>query len=319
MKYIGIDVGGHTITAGAADFSETPARLLRAETVAAPSPRTAAGLVETAAALVSRFASAGEKCFVGVGLPGFVGRDRKTVARLTNYENCDGLALGDMLERRLAAAGFAAKAVIENAANCAALGEGMAGEAAGMDDYVVLTLGTGIGAGIVSGGRLLRGAHGMAAECGHMALCGPSLRGCGCGGAGHLEEAASADWLERRASEAGLPADFRKLWEMRGASEAGAILDPALETLARGVASICAALDPEAVILSGGMSRAEGIAEEISARAEKYLPAPYRPYFSLKASKLGGEAAVIGAASLCAEGYEFSSSAGSCRAADYKG
>ena len=177
----------------------------------------------------------------------------------------------------------------------------MAGEAAGMEDYVVLTLGTGVGAGIVSGGRLVRGAHGMAAECGHMALCGAELTGCGCGGAGHLEEAASADWLERRAKAAGLPADFKSLWQLRAAPEAETIISPALEALARGIASITVTLDPEAVILSGGMSRADGLAEELAARAQKYLPAPFRPYFRLETSKLGGEAAVIGAASLFRE------------------
>lgn len=301
MKRIGLDVGGHTITAGAVDFSRSPAKLLRAETVAAPSPRAAESLVEAAAALVMRFAESGEECFAGMGLPGFVAKDRKTVARLTNYENCDGIALGAAVERRLAERGLRAKAAIENDANCAALGEGMAGEAVGMEDYVVLTLGTGVGAGIVSGGRLVRGAHGMAAECGHMALCGAELTGCGCGGAGHLEEAASADWLERRAKAAGLPADFKSLWQMRAAPEAEAIISPALEALARGIASITVTLDPEAVILSGGMSRAAGLAEELAACAQKYLPAPFRPYFTLKTSSLSGEAAVIGAASLFRE------------------
>ena len=301
MRYVGLDVGGHTITAGTVDFSQDRAKLLRAETVAAPSPRTAEGLVEAASALVMRFVENGEECFAGMGLPGFVEEDRKTAARITNYQNCDGLRLGEMVERSLAARGLRAEVGIENDANCAALGEGMAGAAAGMDDYVVLTLGTGIGAGIVSGGRLVRGAHGMAAECGHMALCGAELTGCGCGGAGHLEEAASADWLERRAKAAGLPADFKSLWRMRGASEADAIISPALETLARGIASITVTLDPEAVILSGGMSRAGGLAEELAARAQKYLPAPFRPYFRLETSKLGGEAAVIGAASLFRE------------------
>ncbi len=301
MKRIGLDVGGHTITAGVVDFSRSPAKLLCAETVAAPSPRTVEPLVEAAAALVMRFAESGEECFAGMGLPGFVAKDRKIVARLTNYENCDGLALGAAVERRLAELGIRAKAAIENDANCAALGEGMAGEAVGMEDYVVLTLGTGVGAGIVSGGRLVRGAHGMAAECGHMALCGAELTGCGCGGAGHLEEAASADWLERRAKSTGLPADFKSLWQMRAAPEAEAIISPALEALARGITSIIVTLDPEAVILSGGMSRADGLAEELAARAQKYLPEPFRPYFTLKTSSLSGEAAVIGAASLFRE------------------
>lgn len=298
MFAVGIDVGGHTITAGAAEFSPSGAKLLRSKTVAAPSPRTEEKLIDSAVLLAAELSRGGEEIFVGIGLPGFVAKDRRTVARLTNYENCDGAALGESVELRLSSLGVRARASTENDANCAALGEGIAGAAVGMEDYVVLTLGTGIGAGIVSGGRLLRGAHGMAAECGHMALCGAEFSSCGCGGAGHLEEAASADWIERRAQGAGLPPDFKALWQMRASPEADAVLSPALETLARGVVSVVATLDPEAVILSGGMSRAASLAEEIARRAQKYLPSPFRPYFRLETSKMGAEAAVIGAASL---------------------
>ncbi len=298
MRYIGLDVGGHTITAGEVAFSDESARLLSSVTVGAPSPRSAGALVERTAELAARFVRDGEECFVGVGLPGFVGKERAAVARLTNYEKCDGLPLGDMLSRRLSLNGARAAVGIENDANCAALGEGMAGAARGMKDYVVLTLGTGIGAGIVANGGLLRGAHGMAAECGHMALCEEELSCCGCGGAGHLEEASSADWLERRAKAAGLPPDFKTLWLARNEPDVRAIISPAMETLARGVVSIAVTLDPEAVILSGGMSRAPGLAEEIASRARKYLPSPFIHCFTLKKSRLGGDAAVIGAASL---------------------
>ena len=298
MRRVGLDVGGHTITAGVVEFSQNGANLTRARTVGAPSPRAVGSLIETTAALVSSLCGDEREIFVGMGLPGFVAKDRRTVARLTNYENCDGAPLGEALSHRLAELGFSAEAAIENDANCAALGEGMAGAAFGMKDYVVLTLGTGIGAGIVADGRLLRGAHGMAAECGHMALCGTELSHCGCGGAGHLEEAASADWIEKRAKEAGLPPDFKELWQMRAVPKVEAIISPALETLARGIVSLIVTLDPEAVILSGGMSRADGLAKELESRAQKYLPAPFRPYFKLKTSALGGEAAVIGAASL---------------------
>lgn len=297
MRYIGVDVGGHTITAGEVSFSARP-RVVRAETVDTPSCRSLEPLLGTLRSLILRYAAPGDECCVGLGLPGFVSKDRKSVTRLTNFHGCEGLAVGELLERDLHDVNITADVFLENDANCAALGEGAAGAAYGLEDYVVITLGTGIGAGIVSGGELLRGAHGMAAECGHMALCGTELHSCGCGGAGHWEEAASADWLERRAAEAGLPADFKKLWGIREEKRVSALLEPALETTARGIASLAAALDPETVIISGGMSRAAGIAEELSSRARKYLPAPYLPYFSLRVSGLGGDAAVIGAASL---------------------
>lgn len=297
MRYIGVDAGGHTISAAAVDFSSSPPRLCSAITIDTPADRGLSSLLSAVSDITLRLARGCDSCRVGVGLPGFIDKERLRVRRLTNFHGCDGLPLGMMIAERLAEKGLHAPVSIENDANCAALGEGLAGEAAGLSDYVVLTLGTGVGAGIVADGRLLRGAHGMAAECGHIAVCeGDSL--CGCGGVGHLERAASADWLEGRAKEAGLPGDFKKLWGARGESRAAEIIEPALEALARGIASVCATLDPEAVIISGGMARAEGLAAELSARAEKYLSAPFRDSFELRVSKLGGEAAVIGAASL---------------------
>ena len=81
-------------------------------------------------------------------------------------------------------------------------------------------------------------------------------------------------------------------------TEAAALLESALEALARGISSLAVTLDPEAVILSGGMSHAAGLADELRGRIEKYLPVPFRAVFILKNSEIGGRSAVIGAASL---------------------
>lgn len=295
---IGIDLGGHKISAGVVDFSGETAQLLERATLPTPAGRKLDDVVGVFCGLISLWVAAGGSCNIGIGVPAFVDRDRRHAARMTNFPGCDGAALGDMLGTALKECGISAKIHLENDANCAALGEGAAGVAVGMKDFVVLTLGTGIGTGIVANGALLRGAHGMAGESGHMALSmDPLLCRCGCGGQGHLEELTSAEWVERRAKEYGLPGDFRVLWGMRGENrKVDAIINTMLETLARGVASLAATLDPEALILSGGMSRAEGLEDEIRERTQKYLSDPLRPVFVLKTSELGDAAAIIGAA-----------------------
>lgn len=169
----------------------------------------------------------------------------------------------------------------------------------GLDDYVIFTMGTGIGCGIVLGGRLLRGSHGMAGEGGHVVVGGDAP--CGCGGIGHAETFAAADGTERRAREAGLPTDLRALWPMRGTPEADAVLAPSIDAMARATASVMHLIDPQAVVIGGGMSAAEGLVDEIASATVKYLSAPFRATLDIRRSALGNDAAVYGAAMLTDE------------------
>ena len=282
IKRIGIDIGGHTISVGEVIPDGDGYRPAALATVCTPPERDMPSLTAAVRDLVMQRAGRGGRCFVGIGVPGFVNRDRSVILRLTNFRGCDGVPAALLISEDLKKHGISAEVRIENDANCAALGEHICGAARGMKDFAVITLGTGIGSGLVANGRLIAGAHGMAGECGHLAVCSEDeYYRCMCGGAGHLEEAASAGWLEKRASEKGLPADFRAIWELRGQNDA-----------ARAVTEV------EAVILNGGMSRAAGITEELRARVMKYLPLPMRPVFKLLLSELGSSAAVIGAAAL---------------------
>lgn len=300
IKRIGIDIGGHTISVGEVIPDVDGCRPAALATVCTPPERDMPSLTAAVRDLVMQRADRGGRCFVGIGVPGFVNSDRSVILRLTNFRGCDGVPAALLISEDLKKHGISAEVRIENDANCAALGEHICGAARGMKDFAVITLGTGIGSGLVANGRLIAGAHGMAGECGHLAVCSEDeYYGCMCGGAGHLEEAASAGWLEKRASEKGLPADFRAIWELRGQNDAArAVTEVSLDAVARGIASICVTLDPEAVILNGGMSRAAGITEELRARVMKYLPLPMRPVFKLLLSELGSSAAVIGAAAL---------------------
>ena len=301
MLRIGIDLGGHTISAALAESDGCERRFAARTEIATPSSRSLRDVLVCLAKTAAGLACGAEVAAVGVGVPGFVEAGRRKIARLTNFHSLENIEFARLLEEELRASGCPAPVLLENDANCAALGEGLCGEAAGCGDFAVFTLGSGIGAGLVAGGRLLSGAHGMAGEAGHMSVAnGCEL--CGCGGTGHMERAAAADWIEKAAVKAGLPGDFKILWQRRVEPPVAALLEPALDCLARGIASVTVVMDPELVILSGGMSRAEGLAAETQKRVLPYLPSPFRPAFKLKISKLGSDAALWGALSLAEEG-----------------
>ena len=296
MKIIGIDLGGHTTAAAEID----PACGLCGEVVEVPTPssRTAADVFQTIADIVKEVTPEKE-LLIGIGIPGYLNRSRTRVALLTNFNGINNMELPVLLEAYLEKQGLCASVKMENDANCAALGEGIGGAAQGCADYTVLTLGSGVGSGVVSGGRLLIGAHGMAGEAGHMSV-GAEKNLCLCGGFMHLEQSFSSDAIERRGASAMLSADFKELWTRRSEERIRPLMGDALDTLARSIASLCVVTDPEMIILSGGISRALGLREELLPLVLNYLPIPYRETFDLRISALGSKAALIGAGSLFA-------------------
>ena len=296
MKVIGIDLGGHNTAAAEIDL----ACGLCGEVVEVPTPssRTAADVFQTIADIVKEVTPEKE-LLIGIGIPGYLNRSRTRVALLTNFNGINNMELPVLLEAYLEKQGVCASVKMENDANCAALGEGIGGAAQGCADYTVLTLGSGVGSGVVSGGRLLIGAHGMAGEAGHMSV-GAEKNLCLCGGFMHLEQSFSADRIEKRAAAAMLPADFKELWTRRSEERIRPLMGDALDTLARSIASRCVVTDPEMIILSGGISRALGLREELLPLVLNYLPIPYRETFDLRISALGSKAALIGAGSLFA-------------------
>jgi len=297
MRRIGIDLGGHTVAAALVtdENNGLPPRIERKMTGATPSGRHVRDVMEMMADISATLAETGAEG-IGVAVPGMIDADRRHARRMPNFpaEEWDDLDIPAAFETALRSRGLHIPVKIENDANCYAYGEGSAGEAVGSPDYVVFTLGTGIGGGVVLGGKLISGFHGMAGEIGHIVVCGNAP--CGCGGAGHVETLAAADGTSKRAAAKGLPEDFRDLWALRGEASADAALEPGLDALARAVATVCHMLDPEMVILGGGMSQAPGIREAVHERALIYLSRPFRDKLDLRVSKLGNEAAVYGAA-----------------------
>ena len=248
---------------------------------------------------------------VGVGVPGLV--DRGGMLRFApNLPGVVDLAIKAELERRLDA-----PVQVDNDATCAAWGERQVGAAQGYDDVILVTLGTGIGGGIVAGGKLLRGANGFAGEIGHMVV-DPNGPECPCGQRGCWERFASGGGLGRLAQRAaregraghvlalagGDPALVRgehvTAAAAEGDIEAHAVLAELGWWLALGLANLANVFDPRAFVLAGGLIEAGDLLLDPVRTAFGGLltGASYRPGIAILPARLGEHAGAIGAACL---------------------
>ncbi|WP_051464351.1 ROK family protein [Aminiphilus circumscriptus] len=279
---VGVDLGGHKIFAARVVDGVVEESL---EEATAPG-RALEDVTDQIRDLSDRLAP--RNVPVGVGVPSMLDLEREHALKPPNFPGWAGVPL-----RRLLAEKLERFVVLENDANCYALGEGWGGAARGLSDYVVFTLGTGIGGGIVLGGRLFLGSSGMGGEIGHMVV--GTFEQCGCGGVGHLEAVGGADPGERHARELGLVPDLRMLWGERN-GRAAPVWERLLDSYARSVASVAHIFDPQAIILGGGLSRGEGFLDALRLRVEPYLALPFKGKVELRVSELGSLAAAVGAA-----------------------
>ena len=296
MLRIGVDLGGHTLIAAVIETdvsTDVFPQIVQKIEVPTPEGRSFGTVTDEIVRLLTHL-SGGRSLPAGIAVPGMLDPSRRRLLRLPNFPDWDGAPLLEVLTEKLMAKGIIPDLKMENDANCYAIGEGAAGIARNCRDYALFTLGTGIGGGVVLGGRLLTGFNGMAGELGHLALF--TAPACGCGGKGHLESIASADALEREALKAGFPMDFKQLWLHREEELFGEILANAIDAMGRAIASIVHVLDPQMVILGGGMSRAEGLKEQIERSAVSYLASPFKETLLITQSVLGNDAALFGAA-----------------------
>ena len=208
-------------------------------------------------------------------------------------------------------------AIVDNDANVAAWGELAHGAMQGMRHALLLTLGTGIGGGIVLDGRVYRGAHGFAAEVGHWQF-DPRGRMCACGEPGHWEAWGSGTALGVLAREVvargeapsvlaaaggdpdAVSGEHVSAAALDGAADALAILDTFADFVATGFAGLANILDPEAIVISGGLvNLGDVLVSRIRARFPEHLEGrAFRPEIPIVAATLGDQAGVIGAAVL---------------------
>ncbi len=241
---------------------------------------------------------------VGVGAPGVIQGDKGVVVKSPNFPDWNNVPLKDQLEKALGI-----PVVIENDANAAALGEQWRGAGRGISSMILLTLGTGVGGGIILDNKIWQGADGMAGEIGHMTLV-PDGRPCTCGNVGCLEMYASARGIVQSYHEAlgnqasGRPVSSEQIYEAARSGDKTAIrvMEDMGRMLGIGIASLINIFNPELIVIGGGVKDGwplfiEATRREIMKRAFE-VPAKRT---DIVPSQLGDDAGMAGAAAKALE------------------
>ena len=311
---IGLDIGGTKINGGVIDGSGVILAKGRRDTPA----HDPAAIAREAANLIRELSLEHKIDAVGVACAGFIDRSGSTVLFAPNLAWRD-----EPLKARLESV-LDLPVIIENDASAAAWGEFRFGGGAEADDMVLVTVGTGIGGGIVVDGVLLRGAFGVAAELGHMRVVPNGLR-CGCGNRGCWEQYASGTALVREARElvvsgtplaarlselcAGDPAALSGPDVTRAAAEgdpaAAELLSDLGVWIGEGLASVAAILDPQLIVLGGGVSEAGNLLLDpaLAAFRRQLTGRGHRPEARFALASLGNDAGMIGVADLAARAF----------------
>ncbi|CAN5614708.1 ROK family glucokinase [soil metagenome] len=304
---VGIDVGGTKIAGAVVDERGHVLAEHRVESPAAD----AVAVEDAIAELVAELASRHEISAVGIGAAGYVDAGRTVVMFAPNIAWRDE-DLGTEIHRRTGL-----PVVVENDANAAAWGEFAFGAAEDADDMLMVTVGTGVGGGLVLGGRLYRGAFGAAAEIGHLRVV-PGGRLCGCGNLGCLEQYGSGSALVKETRALALTPEAAALLARAdgdvlridgpmitaAAAEGDAFAVGQVAELGRwlgeAIASLTAVLDPGVVVIGGGVSEAgELLLEPVrTAFTNELTGRGHRPTLEIRTASLGNSAGVIGAADL---------------------
>jgi glucokinase len=305
----GIDVGGTKILGLVLGVDGTELAEARV-----PTPRGADALVAALLGVVSELlAGAGPLEAVGVGVPGLV--DRTGTLRFA--PNLPGVV--ELPVARLVRHHAGVPVRVDNDATCAAWAEHEQGAGRGFDDLVLVTLGTGIGGGIVADGRVLRGAHGFAGEIGHTVVDRDGIA-CPCGRRGCWERYASGSGLGRMGRDAvyagrgrriaelaGDPEDVRgehvTLAALEGDADALAVLAGLADWLAIGLVNVVNVLDTALLVIGGGLVSAGDALLEPTRRsfAARLLAAGHRPDVPIRPAAMGERAGAVGAALLARE------------------
>lgn len=241
---------------------------------------------------------------VGLGIPGFIDDATGVAVEVVN------MGWRDVSVRPVLAEHLAIPVFMDNDANVAALGEAWVGAGRGQTSALCVTLGTGVGGGIVLDGRVLRGANTMAGEIGHIVM-EPDGAQCNCGNRGCLETISSATGVVRLArqaiadgaktslEDAGFTAADVFAAAAQGDEAAARALAHAIETLGRGLAVGANLLNPQVIVVGGGMSKAgDALFRPLGEAFSHYVLPRVAEAVVLEPAVLGNEAGVVGAAKL---------------------
>jgi glucokinase len=305
MNAIGVDIGGTKIAAAVVTPEGNILSEVRYPTQAAPLNR----LIETVAQAITEVKDGFEVGGVCVAVPGRILASENKVISAPNLHEIEDIRLDEEIGRRTGL-----MVTVENDANAAAWGEFRFGAGRGLQHMVSITLGTGVGGGIITHGMLLRGAQGAGGELGHVTI-DPTGPRCGCGNYGCLEALASGTAIQRRAREVAnerstsalgrlaiarqvLGEDVTRLAQEEDDASIS-VLEETGRWLGIGLAGFVNTFNPEVIAVGGGASQAGELILE-SARKEVQLRAssPSRDLVEIKEATLGPESGVLGAAAL---------------------
>ena len=308
-KCIGVDVGGTAVKIG---LFEAAGELLHKWEVPTRKEESGAHIIEDVAASIIKTleelnVSLSDIRGVGMGVPGPVMPDGYV-------EVCVNLGWRNLYpERELSERLHGIPVKSGNDANVAALGEMWQGGGKGYDDIVMVTLGTGVGGGVIIDQKIVAGKHGLAGEIGHMHIRDEETESCNCGGVGCVEQVASATGIAREArrkmAELDIPSVLRDAGDNVTAKDvldaakagdelAGIVMEVVGHYLGLALAQISMVVDPEVFVIGGGVSKAGlFLVDAIYKHYDKYTPISKNKSRIVLAT-LGNDAGIYGAARL---------------------
>jgi glucokinase len=299
---IGMDLGGTNLRAAAIDKNGRMLDKISGATNFAEGRDAVLGDIVAAISKLREKHGATGLGGIGVGVPGFIRMKEGLITNSNNLPYLEGVPIRDEISRRLGTL-----VILENDANAAALGEKWMGAGRDVDDLVLLTLGTGIGGGIIANGRVLRGFVGMAGELGHITVS-PNGNPCGCGNQGCVEKHASATAVTAMARLMQLghdltPKDVADLARLPGekGDKARTVWRVMGEALGITLATLINTFNFPLYLLSGGMLPAWEFFEPHMVRVAKERSYTFRATANetkIAQATLGNEAGLYGAAYL---------------------
>lgn len=309
---VGVDLGGTTTKLAFLTTSGEILQMWEIPTDNSDEGRNITGNI--AKAINEKLASLGENknrlIGIGMGAPGPVDYETGVILNVVNLGWKENYPLKEQLE-----ATTALPAAIENDANCAALGEMWKGAGGGAKDLVCVTLGTGVGGGVIIGGNIVQGANGASGEIGHITAVPIGGAPCNCGKTGCLETVASATGIVRLAtgelSKSDIKGELAEKQSVNGKITAKDVFDAARNGdkvaikvldevtfhLGLALANIGNTLNPQKIVVGGGVSKAGDILiNSVKQQFNQFAFSPVKESTELALATLGNEAGVIGAA-----------------------
>ncbi|QTA37286.1 ROK family protein [Thermosipho ferrireducens] len=304
MNIVGVDLGGTFVKVGLVDSLN--GKIKRKTEIETQVTSGKDSVLKRIAEAIQKITAGENYIAVGIGSPGSIDKKRGIVRFSPNFPDWNNYPLGPELSRILNKSVF-----IENDANSFVLGEKWFGAGQGYEHIVALTLGTGVGGGVISHNILITGSNGIGGELGHV-IINPQGPLCGCGNHGCLEAYASATGIIRMAKEKRKKFPDSEIFKANeitaksvfdaaknGDRLANKIINEVVEALAIGITGFIHTFNPSVIIIGGGISRAGDILfKPLRERVEELVMPSFKNSYKILQSPLVENAGILGAASI---------------------